>query len=976
MTASPPLQTTVLLDRLLEQDYFIFLSFFGWMLVGLLAWTKPLAERERASFPWLWFGYFGFSQAVAQFIRLLSFSDPFFRDFNVGTAFEMLGFGLLIEFALRCRSTYRNRGHLPYVALICVLLGLSIETNELLYSQVVAALVVLFASFWTAFLFFKESGKLNANGNITMAIGLVLVAPSWFLGIDRLAFLGVQSDPFYGELPRYGIPSVAINILSVWTILTGFWRQRLQGRIYDVEPSIGRQLQFWGYRVLPGALGFIVLLSFLITQSNGKRAKEEMNQSYLMRSQSAALVMAGLPLRDVLDNLLIQAQSYPDVLASRMLDIKSIGSDVVNVYAWAGDEEGIQTISDQENSKGVPFIESLREVLAGNASYLDGQSFLFGPVISNTTSVIHVSSPIIDSETGLPAYWLGVDLSANDWVVNVSRTRLQTIIIVGLVMALTLFFLYYQIDHESKADLALAKEKAEAADRAKSEFLAVISHEIRTPLQSVLGYSDLLRGTPLNDKQMSCLDTIQSEGKILLRIVQDILDFSNLRKASFELKDDHVQLKRLIDETFNTIRPMAEKKGLVAELKVDDAIPEVVVADSVRLRQVLLNLFGNSVKYTEKGRVSLSVLQGSVSDEDRPGAVDFIIEDSGIGIKKEDLGRLFEPFIQLENTGHFGREGAGLGLAIVNRIVELMGGSIQVESERGVGSKFVASFHFDRLLKTSDLGAIETARDPIEVEALYAFGQRFPLRILVADDNPMVRQLVAQYLDSLGYKADLVDGGGPASEKGLNYDLVIIDLRMPDIDGPQAVENIRSQSESDDHPWIIGVSATLAEAEIERARQSGINDFLGKPFFVEGLLERIKAIPHLEEFATDSSNNVVENPVQEENSEDRESVEVESSDSITGGGMGIFSPELVQNAVKEVYQLSEEMREAHESEDFAFIQEKAHYISNTAMALGIDSLYVDSKALQKSAEEERKSESMEILERLEKNFASWESNGS
>ena len=185
--------------------------------------------------------------------------------------------------------------------------------------------------------------------------------------------------------------------------------------------------------------------------------------------------------------------------------------------------------------------------------------------------------------------------------------RLQTIIIAGLVLALIIFFIYYQIENESETDLALAKERAEAADRAKSEFLAVMSHEIRTPLQSVLGYSNLLKNTRLDEKQMSCLDTIQSEGKILLRIVQDILDFSNLRKASPELKEGPVRLKSLIEETYRTIQPMAERKGLVAELEVDSSLPAIIRADGVRLRQALLNLYGNSVKYTERGSVKLSV---------------------------------------------------------------------------------------------------------------------------------------------------------------------------------------------------------------------------------------------------------------------------------------------------------------------------------------------------------------------------------
>ena len=184
------------------------------------------------------------------------------------------------------------------------------------------------------------------------------------------------------------------------------------------------------------------------------------------------------------------------------------------------------------------------DLLANEEVYLSGEPFVFGPIRMGPNLRINVSSPILDTETGRGLVWLGIDLRADEWLKNISLARLQTIIIAGLVLALIIFFIYYQIENESETDLALAKERAEAADRAKSEFLAVMSHEIRTPLQSVLGYSNLLKNTRLDEKQMSCLDTIQSKGKILLRIVQDILDFSNLRKASPELKEGPVRLKK------------------------------------------------------------------------------------------------------------------------------------------------------------------------------------------------------------------------------------------------------------------------------------------------------------------------------------------------------------------------------------------------------------------------------------------------
>ena len=395
---------------------------------------------------------------------------------------------------------------------------------------------------------------------------------------------------------------------------------------------------------------------------------------------------------------------------------------------------------------------------------------------------------------------------------------------------------------------------------------------------------------------------------------------------------------------------------MVAELSLDGNLPAVIRADGVRLRQVLLNLYGNSVKYTEKGSVRLTIRNRESSKS--IGALDFIISDTGVGIKKEDMERLFQPFVQLEHVGSSPREGAGLGLAIVFRIVELMGGTISVTSDFGKGSSFAASFNFkviDELgiefedsLDLNDTVSLETSR----------LGERYPLKTLVADDNPMVRRLIVQYLESLGYSPDQVEDGKPASEVGAAYDLIITDLRMPGMDGPTAASIVREKSGLNDQPWIIGVSATLAEAEIERAMQSGINDFMGKPFFEEDLEKRIRSIPWLERLTEVEGD---ESEVAEE------MVEEESSTAFASRGMGIFSEEMVRAALEEVLTLGTEMADSIERSDFDSVKEKAHYISNTAMAIGLEELYIDSKALQKAAEASSL-ECSEILARLMNNF--------
>ena len=297
------------------------------------------------------------------------------------------------------------------------------------------------------------------------------------------------------------------------------------------------------------------------------------------------------------------------------------------------------------------------------------------------------------------------------------------------------------------------------------------------------------------------------------------------------------------------------------------------------------------------------------------------------------------------------------------------GGSISVESDFGKGSSFTASFNFTVLEEAEDEGLDSLKMEASEPGQPVVLGERYPLKVLVAEDNPMVRRLIVQYLESMGYAPDQVSGGKPASEKGGAYDLVVTDLRMPGMDGPTAASIIREKSGLEDQPWIVGVSASLEQSEIDRAINLGINDFLGKPFFAGDLEQRIRSIPWLEDLAD----------VNKQDSENERSDQVESSPleeeksatSFASRGMGVFSKEMVESAMNEVRTLCEKMEPAIKNGNFDFVSDKAHYISNTAMAIGIEQLYIDSRALQAAAESEL-GECRELLNRLKKNFEGWE----
>lgn len=929
----------------------VFLSFFGWTLLGLLAWTKPLCDRQKGEARWFWFGYFAFAEAMGDFVRTLSFSDSFFRSFSIEIPLEMLGLGCLIEASVRGSGWLKGRSFPPVIAITCGLLGFAIEVGSLLYSLVVAFLVSTVACLWFAWRLRDMAIDKDRYELIVVAAGVVLLIPAWVLHPDHIAFLRSETLVAYSEFPFYGFLLLFLRILSAWLALGGFWIYRLRARMDDVADPAREKLKTWGFRVMPLTLAVIVLASYMVTTWNGRREKDRIEEELLSRSQTGALALRSESDRGA--QLFGAGES--NAISESLRRLREIGSEVDRVYVWSSDSLSGSHGDEGPLGASESVVAGARDLLANEDGYLSGEPFVFGPIRMGPNLRINVSSPISDTETERALAWLGIDLRADEWMKNISLARLQTIIIAGLVLALIIFFVYYQIENESETDLALAKERAEAADRAKSEFLAVMSHEIRTPLQSVLGYSNLLKNTRLDEKQMSCLDTIQSEGKILLRIVQDILDFSNLRKASPELKEGPVHLKSLIEETYRTIQPMAERKGLVAELEIDPSLPAIIRTDGVRLRQALLNLYGNSVKYTEKGSVKLAV--GLNGHGLGPGSLVFQISDTGVGIKPEDLDRLFEPFIQLAHVGTSPREGAGLGLAIVKRIVELMGGRIDVESEFGRGTSFTVCFNFHvEQLEESDSEESSQIRT-LRSEVSKRLGDFYPLRVLVADDNPMVRRLITLYLESFGYSPDQVDDGKPVSERGNAYDLIISDLRMPGLDGPGAAKIVREKSGIADQPWIIGVSATLAEKEIERAMDAGINDFLGKPFFESDLEAKIREIPWLEDSLA---------------SEDEERGDAATIDSsFVSGGMGLFSDELIDQAIDETRSICSDMLEAADKRDFDFIREKAHYLSNTAMALGIESLYTDSKRLQKAAEEESE-DCLSLISRLQENFAIWE----
>ncbi len=581
--------------------------------------------------------------------------------------------------------------------------------------------------------------------------------------------------------------------------------------------------------------GWASLASNMINQIEQSREKlSSLNQLHdLIINFSTLLVQAKVDEVDhAVNTTLKRLGEYADVDRVYIFDYDPVQDVVNNTYEWCG--EGISPEID--NLQGIPFdaIPRWKEKFSRN-------EYVYIPLVSEIAPEYHVEKEILEPQgiislLTLPLYYgeklygfIGFDSVKRQrgWSIeHINLLRLAGEIIAGTINRA----------HFERAILE-ARREAEEANKAKSEFLATMSHEIRTPMNAILGFSEILSNSISNPKDKQYINAILTSGRTLLALINDILDLSKIEAGQMHIVEEPVDIIKLTEEIIHLFQPKVQEKNIYLHFEKPDNFPNAVLTDEVRLRQVLFNVIGNAVKFTQEGGILVNVK--AIQDAEN-GQLDIKIDvrDTGIGIQPDKLERIFQSFYQVESdiTRKFG--GTGLGLAISQKLMQLLGGKITVKSQPGIGSNFTLE-----LAGLEETDFVENASSPYDWEdENFVFEEAL---ILLVDDVDYNRELVKKYLENLNIDLLQAVNGKQGIDICRQYtpQLVLMDLRMPEMNGYEATEIIKSDPNLSHIP-VVAFTASSMKHDDAKIRQL-FDGYVRKPVTRKEILQVLKKfLPH------------------------------------------------------------------------------------------------------------------------------------
>ncbi|MCR5755938.1 MAG: response regulator, partial [Acetatifactor sp.] len=625
-------------------------------------------------------------------------------------------------------------------------------------------------------------------------------------------------------------------------------------------------------------------------------------------------------------------------------------------------------------------------------------SEFFGDSFINT--VLETDKGMYHAELNGEKYTLFVNRIFDQWYVvipvgedqlfeAVYHQLLVTIIVTAIISILISFFYYIGYKNEQinskkveelKATglkneyearmLKLEKKAADEANEAKSQFLAQMSHEIRTPINAVLGMNEMILRESKDENILDYSFNIQSAGQTLLSLINDILDFSKIEDGKMDLVPVQYDLASLINDLVISINERAKDKGLTFTIFVDETLPSELFGDDVRIRQIIMNLLTNAVKYTEAGTVTLTIKNGGITEDRLKLSV--AVEDTGIGIRNEDMAKLFEAFERIDEKRNRNIEGTGLGMSIVTNLLRMMNSELCVESTYGKGSVF----SFDLEQKVSSMEPIGDFKERIK-RAASDTGDKTYLkvtgaRILVVDDNAMNRKVVAALMKRNGIVSDMASSGTEAIEKvkSTAYDVIFLDHMMPVMDGIETLQKMKADGLLADNTEVIALTANAVEGARKRYLAAGFDGYLSKPIEVKKLEQILeKHLPAgITEWVEEDSNKA-DVPTQTEEDTIMEFEPIEDSSKKSGSlkenfdSCGIntaaglrycandedFYREIVGDYTNAYEERSANLLECFEKEDWHNYEILVHALKSTSKSIGADSLSENARILEFAA---------------------------